>query len=220
LFHYIDGAADDESTLRCNTQGFEDYDLLPRFLVNVDEVDTSTTVLGQRIEFPVIIAPTGGSRAYHHEGERAVARAGSVYTLSTYSSVSIEDIATETNGPKMFQLYVLRDRDFTAELIERSKVAGYKALYLSVDCPVIGNRERDLRASIASRRSLPLMSLLNVMAHPKWVWHYVMARRIEFANMSHITDKEAMGGNSLAQFVKDMTDPTVTWDDAAWIIDQ
>ena len=121
LFDFMDGGADDEVTLRRNTSAFDDYELLPRHLSDVSNISLRTKVLGQTIAAPIILAPTGMSRLFHHDGEmavvRAAAEAGVFYSLSTASSVSLEDIAAATDGPKMFQLYIHRDRDLTRELM-------------------------------------------------------------------------------------------------------
>ena len=122
MFHYIDGAAEDEWTYRQNTSAFEQYELVPRFLVDVDKIDTSTSVLGQKIDWPFICSPTGYSRLFHHDREagaaRAAARTGTNFCLSTISTTLIEDVAEASEGPKVFQIYVLKDRSLTQEYIQ------------------------------------------------------------------------------------------------------
>jgi len=224
MFHYIDGAAGDEWTLRRNTRAFDQYEILPRYLVNVQEVDTSTTVLGQPIEWPVVCAPTGMSRLFHHEGEPAVARAaaksGTLYSLSSLSSVSIEDVATASDGSKMFQIYVFRDRELNKELIRRSKDAGYVALCLTVDVPVHGNRERDVRTGMTIPPALTFMSLLDIARHPRWVWHQVTGKPVVLANVVHKIAEGSSSVSTLAQYIHSQFDPTVTWQDAAWMIQE
>ncbi len=160
LFHYIDGAADDEYTKNRNTTAFERYQLIPRILQDVTSIDMSTRVFGCDIDWPVILAPTGMSRFFHYQGEAAVARAaqtsGTLYSLSTVSTTSIEDVAAATTGPKLFQLYVLRDDGINRELIERCKAANYDALCLTVDTVVQGNRERGLRTGMTIPPALTL----------------------------------------------------------------
>ena len=149
VFDYIDGGADDEKTLQRNCSAFDEWDIAYRVLTGVDKVDTTTTILGQEIAVPFICSPSAGNRLFHTQGELAVARAaeqaGTIYSLSTLSSVSIEDVASATNGPKWFQLYVWKDRLLVKEMLERAKAAGYTALILTVDFPITGNRERDPR---------------------------------------------------------------------------
>ena len=224
MFHYIDGAASDEWTLRQNTRAFDQYELVPRYLVDVQEMDTSTTVLGQSIEWPVVCAPTGMSRLFHHEGELAVARAaarsGTLYSLSSLSSVSIEDVAAASDGPKMFQIYVFRDRELNKELIRRSRDAGYVALCLTVDVPVHGNRERDVRTGMTIPPALTLMSLLDIARHPRWAWHQVTGKPVVLANVVHKIAQGSSDVSTLAQYIHSQFDPTVTWRDAAWMIQE
>ena len=129
IFNYMDGGADDEWTLRRNTLAFDDYELLPRYLRNVDRIDLETRVLGTTMDLPVFLAPTGMSRLFHHDREIAVAKAaekyGTLYSLSTLGTASIEEIAKISAGPKMFQIYVLKDRELTREFMQRCKDSDY-----------------------------------------------------------------------------------------------
>jgi L-lactate dehydrogenase (cytochrome) len=222
MFHYIDGAAGDEWTLGHNTDAFDQYELHPSCLVDVEELDTTTTVLGRPIEWPVICAPTGMSRLFHHDGEMAVARAmaqsGTWYSLSSLSSMTIEEVATASDGPKMFQIYVFRDRGLNKEFIERSRDAGYAALCLTVDVPVQGNRERDLRTGMTIPPSLSLMSLVDIARHPRWVWHKVTGKPLILANVAHKIAAGSTNVSTLGQYIHTQFDPTVTWEDAAWMI--
>ena len=162
MFHYIDGAAEDEWTYRRNTEAFEEYELIPRFLVNVEDIDISTEILGQKIDWPFICSPTGFHRLFHHEGEsgaaRAAERTGTIFCLSTISTTSIEEVAKSSNGPKVFQIYVLKDRGLTQEYIDRCREAKYDALCLTVDVPSNGRRERDLRTGMTVPPKLTLKS--------------------------------------------------------------
>lgn len=224
MFHYIDGGGGDEWTLRRNITAFDRYELLPRYLIDVQQIDTSTTVLGQPIEWPVVCAPTGMSRLFHHEGEVAVARAtaasGTLYSLSSLSSVSIEDVAAASDGPKMFQIYVFRDRELNKELIRRSRKAGYVALCLTVDVPVHGNRERDVRTGMTIPPALTLRSLLDMVRHPRWAWHQVRGKPVVLANVVHKIAEGSRSVSTLAQYIHSQFDPTVTWRDAAWMIQE
>ena len=132
VFHYIDGGSDDELTLRRNTTAFDDWELMPRFLVDVSKIDTRTKVLGTTLDWPVFLSPTGMSRLFHHDKEpgvaRAAANAGTLYSLSSLATTTIEDIGKATTGPKMFQIYILKDRSLTTEFVQRCKDAKFTAL--------------------------------------------------------------------------------------------
>ena len=153
IFHYIDGGSDDEVTLNRNTEAFNDCDLIPNVLADVNNIDLSTTVLGQKIDFPLFPSPTAMHRLYHYEGERASAKAvekmGTIFGTSTMGTVSIEEIAKVNKGPKLFQLYIHRDWGLTDNLIERCKKAGFNSMCLTVDTVVAGNRERDRRTGFS-----------------------------------------------------------------------
>jgi L-lactate dehydrogenase (cytochrome) len=224
LFEFIDGAAEDETTLRRNTEAFDDYDLVPRYLVDVSEVDTKTRVLGTDLEWPVILAPTGMSRLFHHLGETAVSRAaaktGVMYSLSTMSSVSIEDIGRETDGAKMFQVYVFRDADLNLELIDRSKEANFNAMCLTVDVPALGNRERDLRTGMTIPPTFKPSTILDFARRPAWVWNYLTSPKIIPANVSHRIDAAKRTITSVAQYVNSQYDPSITWERAERMIER
>lgn len=221
MFHYIDGAAGDEWTLRESTAAFDRWMLLPRTLVDVSSIDTSVTVMGQRIALPFFCAPTGMSRLFQHQGELAVARAaraaGTMYSLSTMGSTSIEDVAAASDGPKMYQIYVFKDRELCREFIARCKAANYKALCLTVDVPVPGNRERDLRTGMTIPPSITIRSAFNVARHPRWLWHYLTTPRLQLANVVHRVPQGSRDVSSLAAYIHKQFDRTVTWDDAAWM---
>ncbi len=221
MFHYIDGAAGDEWTMRQNTDAFDRYELVPRFLVDVSEIDLSTTVFGQKIDMPFFCAPTAMSRLFHHAGEAAVARAanraGTMYSLSSISTASIEEAAEATDGPKLFQVYVFKDRGLNREFIQRCKASGYDALALTVDVPVAGNRERDLVTGMTIPPKLTLASLFSFATHPRWVWNYFTNPPIELAN---VRDRIKGDVTTLVSFFNDELDRTVSWDDAAWMIEE
>ena len=221
MFHYIDGAAGDEWTMRRNTDAFDRYELVPRFLVDVSEIDLSTTVFGQKIDMPFFCAPTAMSRLFHHAGEAAVARAanraGTMYSLSSISTASIEEAAEATDGPKLFQVYVFMDRGLNREFIQRCKASGYDALALTVDVPVAGNRERDLVTGMTIPPKLTLASLFSFATHPRWVWNYFTNPPIELAN---VRDRIKGDVTTLVSFFNDELDRTVSWDDAAWMIEE
>jgi 4-hydroxymandelate oxidase len=194
VFDYFAGGAADEWTLAENRRAFQRWILRPRVLVDVTEVDLATTVLGQPVPFPIILAPTAFQRMAHPDGEMATARAAAsldaLMVLSTISTTSLEDVA-ETGVHGWFQLYVMTDRDFTADLVKRAHVAGYRALVLTVDTPILSRRLRDER----NRFALP--------------------PGIEMANLrARLPDAE---GSALFSFFMDRHDPGLTWDDVAWL---
>jgi L-lactate dehydrogenase (cytochrome) len=137
IFHYIDGAADDEVTLRRNTSAFDDCDLVPNVLAGVENIDMSTTVMGKKIDLPLFLSPTALQRLFHHEGEYAVAGAaeqfGTWFGISSLATVGIEDIGARISSPKMFQLYYHKDKGLTNSMIERCKEADFDAIALTVD---------------------------------------------------------------------------------------
>ena len=165
VFNYIDGAADDEITYRRNTSSFDDVDLIPNVLAGVDKVDLSTTIFGKKIDMPLYLAPTAVQRLFHYDGERAVAKAaqkyGTMFGISSLSTVSVEEIAMLTDTPKMFQFYFHKDRGLNDSLLERAKAAKFDVLTLTVDTITGGNRERDLRTGFTIPPKLTPDSLLS-----------------------------------------------------------
>jgi L-lactate dehydrogenase (cytochrome) len=224
MFHYIDGGADDEWTLRRNTTAFESYELVPNYLCDISAVDLRTTVLGQKLAWPVFLAPTGMSRLFHHDAEPAAARAaqkfGTLYTLSTMGTTRIEDIASQGNGPWMFQIYILKDRGLTTEFVARCKAAKFHALCLTVDTALAGNRERDRVTGMVLPPRFTLKSFASFAAHPRWAFHLLMNPDFELANVAHRAPVNAKGTVSLIDYVNGQFDRTVTWDDVAWLIEQ
>jgi L-lactate dehydrogenase (cytochrome) len=222
MFHYIDGAADDEWTLNRNTEAFDRYEFQPRCLVDVSKIDMSTTVFGEKIEWPFFCSPTALSRLFHYVGETAVARAahaaGTFYSLSSFSSMSIEEVGKLTPGPKAFQVYVLKDRGLSREFLQRAKEAGFKALQLTVDVAVSGNRERDIVTGMTVPPKLSLMSLIDIALHPSWVFRHLTSPKIDMANVAHRppAGSDKLGG--IIQYLNNQLDRSVTWDDAEWMI--
>ena len=215
LFHYIDGGADDEATLRNNTEAFERYRLIPRVLQDVTHTDLRTRVLGCDLEMPLLLAPTGMSRFFHHQGELAVARAaarfGTLYSLSTVATTRIEDIASAHPGPKLFQLYVLRDPGINDELIDRCAAAGFRALCLTVDTVVQGNRERDLRTGMTVPPALTPSSFASFLARPQWCWRFLTSPRLQMANVAHRIAEGSTQVSSLASYINGQFDRALNW---------
>lgn len=220
ILDYLEGGADDEVSLRRNTTAFDDYSLIPRALTDVSSVDTGTQLLGRKIEVPFILSPTGSSRLFHIEGELAVARAaaqaGTMYALSTMATTALEDVAAIGDQPQIFQLYVFKDRGFTAELVQRCKAAGYHALCLTVDAAIGGNRERDLLSGMTMPPSLSLRSFLSFATHPSWSLSAM--RKLNFGFPNFATDgRISSGGLSAAELFNNYFDASVTWQDAEWL---
>lgn len=224
VFDYIDGGSDDETTLQRNRDGFAGYQLMPRVLRNVENIDLSTRVLGQDIDLPVIMAPTGQTRMFHHLGEKAVARAaaraGTIYSLSSVASTSIEDTALTSEGPKWFQIYVWRDREIIKEFMTRCRESKYQALCLTVDLPVHGNRERDLHNRMTYPIRLRPKTVVDILGHPGWLYRYLTSSKIELANVTGSAVAKSTEGDGLMEYIAKQFDPSVDWDAAAWMIEQ
>ena len=222
IFHYIDGGSDDETTLNRNTDAFNECDLVPNVLTNVKEVDLSVKVLGKKIDFPLFLSPTAMHRLYHHDGEKASAKAaekiGTMFSLSTMATTSIETIGNLTGGPKMFQLYIHKDRSLTENLIERCKRTGFHAMCLTVDTVVAGNRERDYRTGFSTPPRLTLKSLLSFAMHPNWSLNYLLRKKIELANVVHMTDKGTSIDKTVIQYINEQFDPSMEWKDAEYCV--
>lgn len=218
IFHYIDGAADDEITCRRNTEAYEDCDLVPNVLAGVEHVDMSVEVMGQKLDMPVYCAPTALQRLFHHAGERAVAAAaqrhGTMFGVSSLGTVSVEDLAAMAPGPKMFQFYFHKDRGLNDALLERAKAAGFDVMALTVDTITGGNRERDLRTGFTSPPRLTLDSLVSFATHPMWAINYLFRERFD---LPHLSDHVSAGTNlatSVGDYFSTMLDQSMNWSDA------
>jgi L-lactate dehydrogenase (cytochrome) len=221
IFDYIDGAAEAETTMAANERAYAETTFRPRVLRDVAAVDPSTTVLGRRLPLPLVLAPTGFTRIADPQGELAVARsaarAGLPYTLSTLGTRSIEEVAAVSEGPKWFQVYVWRDRDLVKDMVERAQHEGYEALVLTVDCPVFGYRERDHRRGFELPPKIGPETLVDGALHPGWTWSFVRSEPIRFANVAGAHVGDGASAVNLADYINTQFDPTVTWDDVAWL---
>ena len=222
IFHYIDGGADDEVTLKRNTDSFNKCDLIPNVLTDVSNVDLSTTVLGKKIDFPLFLSATAMGRLYHYQGERATAKAaekmGTMFGISTMSTVSIEEIGDLTNSPKLFQLYIHKDRGLTDNLIERCEHANFDAMCLTVDTVVAGNRERDHKTGFSTPPRLTLGSLLSFALHPEWSLNYLFREKFKLANIVHMTEKGSSIDRSVMGYINEQFDPSMNWKDAEYCV--
>ena len=215
IFHYIDGAADDEVTYRRNTSAFEECDLVPSVLAGVENIDMSTTVMGKKIDLPLFLAPTALQRLFHHDGENAVGAAAASFNtwfgISSLATASIEHIAKTVAAPKMFQLYYHKDKGLTNSMIERCKDANFDAIALTVDTIVGGKRERDLVTGFTSPPRLTLKSLMSFAAHPDWTLNYLLREKFELSNLK---DYVAEGSNlsiSISDYFSTMLDQSMDW---------
>ena len=218
IFHFIDGAADDETTHRRNSSAFDQCDLVPGILSGGGQVDLSVTVLGQRLAVPFYCSPTSLQRLYHHEGERAVAAAaagiGTMFGVSTIGTVSLEELRHAHAGPQIYQFYFHKDRGLNRAMLERAKAAGVEVLMLTVDAITGGNRERDRRTGFTFPLRLTPASMLQFLLKPAWGFNYVTHERFRLPQLeAHI--RLDGGGLSAGRYVSEMLDPTMGWDDAA-----
>ncbi len=221
VFDYFDGAAEDEVTKVENSSAFSKVELRPRVLVDVSLIDTSTTIMGQPVPFPIALSPTGFTRIAHPDGELAVARvAGAVnlpYTLSTLGTRSIEEVAKVATGPLWYQLYVWKDRGLSRELVERARDNGYKAIMLTVDTPVFGRRERDVRRGFTLPPKIGLETFVDGILHPKWTWDFVRSEPITFSAVAGRKSVDGSTAVTLSDYVNSQFDPTLSWKDLDWI---
>ena len=221
IFDYIDGGADDEVTLERNMSAFRAYEFVPNVLTDVSSIATATTLFGQPVSWPLMLAPTGLTRMFHEGAELAVARAaarhGLLYSLSTLGTTRLEALAQAFGGPKVFQIYIFKDRGLTAEFVARCKEAGFHGLALTVDTPVAGNRERDRVNGLSLPPRLTLRSMLSFAAHPSWSIPALSGSKFDFANVSHRVDALAAGPMSLSDYISDQFDPSLTWADVEWL---
>jgi L-lactate dehydrogenase (cytochrome) len=215
IFHYIDGAADDEVTYRRNTEAYDSCDLVPNVLAGVENIDMSTTVMGQKLDMPFFLAPTALQRLFHPDGERAVGAAaekfGTLFGISSLGTVSIEEIGATIRTPKLFQLYVHKDKGLTFGMIDRCKQAGFEALVLTVDTIVGGNRERDLHTGFTTPISLSLRSMLSFARHPGWAFNYFTHERFELSQLKDYITEGTNVAVSVAEYFNTMLDQTMDW---------
>lgn len=221
IFDYIDGGADDEVTLERNMSAFSTYEIVPDVLTDVSSIRTATSLFGEPVAWPLMLAPTGLTRMFHEDAELAVARAaathGLLYSLSTLGTTRLEALAQAFGGPKVFQIYIFKDRGLTAEFVARCKDAGFHGLALTVDTPVAGNRERDRVNGLSLPPRLTWRSMLSFAAHPFWSIAALSGSKFDLANVSHRVDALAAGPMSLFDYIGDQFDRSVTWADVEWL---
>lgn len=223
IFDYIDGAADDEVTLRRNTAAFDDCDLVPRVLRGVGEVDMSVTVMGQKLAMPVYCSPTALQRLFHHQGERAVAAAagkfGTMFGVSSLGTVSLEEARRISSGPQVYQFYFHKDRGLNRAMMQRARDAGVQVMMLTVDSITGGNRERDKRTGFAIPFRLNLAGITQFAVKPRWAIEHFTHERFRLPQLDAHVD---MGGGtmSISRYFTEMLDPSMTWDDVAGMVSE
>jgi L-lactate dehydrogenase (cytochrome) len=220
FYDYADSGSWTESTYRANESDFQPIRLRQRVAVNMEGRSTQATMVGQRVTMPVALAPTGLTGMQHADGEILAARAarafGVPFTLSTMSICSIEDVAQHAGEGFWFQLYVMRDRDFVARLIDRAKAANCGALVLTLDLQILGQRHKDLKNGLSAPPKPTLANLLNLMSKPRWCWGMLRTPRRQFGNIvGHVKGVDDMG--SLSAWTAQQFDPTLNWRDVEWI---
>ena len=217
IFHYIDGAAEDETTYQRNTSAYNDVDLVPKVLRGVENIDLSTTIFGKKLDLPFYLSPTALQRLFHYDGERAVAKAAEKYNtmfgLSTLCTVPIEEFSN-VNTPKMFQFYYHKDRGINDAVLERVKASTFDVLALTVDTITAGNRERDLRTGFTSPPQLTLSSLFNFISKPMWGLNYVFRENFELPLLKDSVAELTNVATSIGSYFSTMLDQSMNWDDA------
>ena len=215
IFNYIDGAADDEVTRRRNSAAFDDCDLVPGVLAGVADIDMSATVMGKKIAMPLMLSPTALQRLFHWQGERAIARTaqdfGTWFGISSLATVSIEEIGEAVSSPKMFQLYIHKDKGLNTSMIERCKAAKFDAIALTVDTIVAGNRERCLRSGFTSPPRFTPASVLSYAAHPRWTFNYLFREKFALPNLDTHVGEGTNVAVSVAEYFNSMLDPSMDW---------
>ena len=220
FYDYADSGSWTESTYRANSADFEAIKLRQRVAVDMNNRSTATTMVGQAVKMPVAIAPVGLTGMQHADGEIHAARAaekfGIPFTLSTMSICSIEDVAENTSAPFWFQLYMMRDRDAMARMIDRCKAAKCSALVLTLDLQVIGQRHKDLKNKMRATVIPSLGNLLNMASMPRWCLGMMGTRRHTFRNLvGHVKGVSDM--KSLSSWTQEQFDPSLSWADVAWV---
>jgi L-lactate dehydrogenase (cytochrome) len=220
FFEYADSGSYSQETLRANRADFEKLKLRQRVLVNVDQRSTATTILGEPVPVPLALGPIGLGGMMHGDGEimacRAAQAAGIPYTLSTMSINSIEDVAAAVDKPFWFQLYVMRDRGFIRELLQRAAAATCSALMLTVDLQVLGQRHADVRNGLTVPPEIKLKNIIDIATKPAWAFSILRGKRKTFGNLAgHVKGMENI--NSLAAWTASQFDPTLSWKDVEWV---
>ena len=217
IFHYIDGGADDETTLKRNTKSFEDCDLVPNVLRGVEDIDLSIKLFGKRIDLPFFLSPTALQRLFHYEGEMAVGQAAEAFNtffgISSLSTVSASEIS-KLKGPKIFQLYYHKDKELTKNMIDECKEKKFDALALTVDTITGGNRERDLKTGFTSPPKFTLKSILSYATSPSWTLNYLVRKKFDLPFLSDYVGEGTKFAVSVSDYFSTMLDQSMSWKNA------
>ncbi|MBF15930.1 MAG: alpha-hydroxy-acid oxidizing enzyme [Chloroflexi bacterium] len=217
VFHYIDGAADDEMTHIRNTKAFDDVDLVPNVLRDVSKIDLSTTVFGKKLDLPFYCSPTALQRLFHYDGEKAVGRAAAkfntMFSVSTLSTTSMEVLAP-IDAPKLFQYYYHKDKGLNDAMVEKAKEANFDVLALTVDTITSGNRERDFRTGFTSPPRITLSSAFSYVTKPMWGINYLTKAKFELPLLKDHVSELSNVATSIGDYFGNMLDQSMNWKDA------
>jgi (S)-mandelate dehydrogenase len=220
IFEYVEGGAEDEATLRNNRAAFERWRLLPRTLIDTCARHIDVELFGRRASAPLLIAPTGFNGVLAPEGDVALARAaaqlGIPFTLSTFSTARLEDVASRAGGRLWFQLYVMKDRGIARDLIRRAAAAGYEALVFTTDANVFGSREWD-RRNYRVPGSPTLRAMLDLLRHPRWLARMALHGLPRFRNLEAFLPPEATSAVGGSTLLPQLLDASICWQDLAWM---
>ena len=221
IFDYVDRGSYDEHTLNGNRRALDALMLRQRVMIDVDQRSLATTMAGEAVSMPVGLAPTGLTGILHADGEilaaRAAQAAGVPFTLSTVSICSIEAVRAAVEKPFWFQLYVMRDRDFAASLIQRAKAAQCSALALTADLQIQGQRHRDIKNGLTVPPRLTVGNALDLLRRPRWAWGMLRTTHRNFGNLAGFIPGGGKGMTTLSQWIGSQFDPTLSWQDVAWV---
>lgn len=220
FFDYADSGSYNEETLRANRADLEAIKLRQRVLVDVSARDLTTTIVGQKVAAPFALAPVGLCGMQHGNGEilsaQAANEAGIPFTLSTMSIGSIEDVAQATGQPFWFQLYVIKDRGFSKDILDRAVAAKCNTLVLTVDLQVLGQRHRDIKNGMTVPPQIRIKNIIDIATKPAWAWSILTGKRKTFGNLAgHVDGMDNV--NELAKWVGNQFDPALNWKDVEWI---
>jgi len=221
VFDFVDGGADGELTLDANRRAFEQIVFEPRWMSDVSKIDLTTTVLGEQLSMPYLLAPAGLASVVHKDGELAVARAAAkantIFCISTGSTYSLEEIAAAAPTAKLwFQLYLWKSEEVVSGLIQRAKATGCRALVLTIDVPAVGKRERDLTNGMSLPPRIRPSNILDAAWRVRWLSHFITGNEITFGNLRGIAAGD--DASTVGEYTsRELVDPSVTWERLDWL---
>ncbi len=221
VFDFVDGGADGELTLDANRRAFEQIVFEPRWMSDVSKIDLTTTVLGEQLSMPYLLAPAGLASVVHKDGELAVARAAAkantIFCISTGSTYSLEEIAAAAPTAKLwFQLYLWKSEEVVSGLIQRAKATGCRALVLTIDVPAVGKRERDLTNGMSLPPRIRPSNILDAAWRVRWLSHFITGNEITFGNLRGVAAGD--DASTVGEYTsRELVDPSVTWERLDWL---